>query len=380
MSHVDIIGGSVAALVAAEALLDAGRDVRVHVGGRTPLGGGFAPIDVAGHRVEVGCRLLELDYGDPPTAPPPLGHYRPGPHGHRPWINVIDRWVRERVAVEEVPAHIWHEHRGAADFVFSGDLSSLPDLVDPATLAVIAAESADAVRRLGPHGAGAGPASFGDVALAQTGATFHSRFVGALAAKILPGQDVAASLHRKLWLPLFRPETVHQAATGALTYRPRRPLHSGVGDLVAGLVAKLRPAMVDSGKVLSITARRVRLERATFENTSTIVSAGELNTPRRRMATTQVAWFECGDEPCVSWITDRDTPIYRVTRNGTVAMMEMTPGRVPRSAATIGRLLDVKQVSFPIGPYGPPPIEVPATVVGWDSFNEQVIQGLKAAE
>ena len=60
-SPVVVVGGSVASLVAADALAAAGRSVELHLP-ESGVGGGFTPITLSGRRLELGARLIELSY------------------------------------------------------------------------------------------------------------------------------------------------------------------------------------------------------------------------------------------------------------------------------------------------------------------------------
>src|SRR3546814_15736646 len=89
--------------------------------------------------------------------------------------------------------------------------------------------------------------SLADASRQNHGPTFHHEFIGALAAKILPGgaDQVVSELRRKIWLPLFWPETLSAACgVGSLTYRPARPIHTmrrgGMGALASSLLARVR--------------------------------------------------------------------------------------------------------------------------------------------
>ncbi len=77
MTALTVVGGSIAALVAADAAARAGRSVDLLLPARG-VGGGFRPLEVDGRRLDLGVRLLELDRED--AGPPPdLAAYRPCP-------------------------------------------------------------------------------------------------------------------------------------------------------------------------------------------------------------------------------------------------------------------------------------------------------------
>ncbi len=80
---VNIVGGSLAALASVERLAHHGVPVR-WCRPRRGVGGGFVPLVVDGHVLDVGARLFELVDGPRVQAPVPTP-YRAGPTGFVPW-------------------------------------------------------------------------------------------------------------------------------------------------------------------------------------------------------------------------------------------------------------------------------------------------------
>jgi hypothetical protein len=268
-----VVGGSVAALACADALAAAGRPVELHLPERG-IGGGFLPLEIAGRRLDLGPRVLELRYDDDPGVPPPWDAYVPGPHGHRPFLGVVDAFVDGLVGGDlvEVPApQVSVGGRRCTDYVLAGDLSGLPDAIDADVLAALADEAAHGVEREGRHGVfddarevERWQRTMADVGRAQTGSGFHDLLIEPIARKILPGGSlsVVAALHRKIWLPLFHPVTAWEACTGRLAYRPDRPFHTveggGMGEVVRRLVDRVSAAptvsVERSGPLTSVAA------------------------------------------------------------------------------------------------------------------------------
>ncbi|HET6691432.1 MAG TPA: hypothetical protein VFG74_11270, partial [Miltoncostaeaceae bacterium] len=87
-----VVGGSIAALVAADARLRGGGAVDLLLP-RRGVAGGFAPLEVKGRRLGLGVRLLEIDREDA-AAPPPLDDYVAGPSGHVPFVRTLAEWTR----------------------------------------------------------------------------------------------------------------------------------------------------------------------------------------------------------------------------------------------------------------------------------------------
>lgn len=347
-----VVGGSIAALVAADALARAGRRVRLLLPERG-VGAGFAPLRVDGCVLELGVRLLELGYEDDDAPVPPLADYAPGVSGHRPYVRLISEYVRglvgDRLVAAPRPTMVLGG-REVDDLLFTVDLSSLPEILDTDDRAAMAHEAADAVRAAGPAGVLAeGPArletmSLGEASLTNHGRRFHERFVAALCDKVLPGGAgaVLASLRRKVWAPLFFPETLRRALEGRDTgFHPHRPFHTvapeGCGAVVDALVDRLeadpRVTIERPGTLTSLqdAAGPTRLGFAdgtavTAQRPLVGVSAGELfgaaglhYAPER--VRTALAWFERPQEGAprpgaVTHVLDPDNPVLRVSACG----------------------------------------------------------------
>ena len=349
----DVVGNSIASAVAVDRLAAAGVPVRWYRTSRS-LSGGFQPLVVDGRRLELGMRVVELSYDSGETVESPsVLDYEPGPHGHRPFLGVVESFIRSLAATDlySVSAgEVWVNKRRGADLIVAGDLIDLPRLVEPDVLRRIAAEAHAAVATVGPHGlfeSGSGSEalmtqSFEAVARAHCGDTFYETILAPLMEAILPGAggDVIAALHRKIWLPLFHPISVLESASGSLSYRPDRPLYSlhdgGMGKLFDRLEARIGQSelveivtiggvdRIEPGEAGSVSF--VESESGEFTAESPIVgldpielftACGAAYSPTR--ARTAIAWIDCAlptkPLPSVMWMIDADIPAYRVTRN-----------------------------------------------------------------
>jgi hypothetical protein len=453
-----VVGGSIAALVAADARLRRGGPVELLLP-RRGVAGGFAPLEVAGRRLGLGVRLLEIDREDAGD-PPPLSEYVAGPSGPGPFVRTLAEWTRE-LAGERL-----READGLAmvtggrlvdDIYFTVDLEGLRAALPPGEADRTAAEAAEARRRAGDAGVlGAGhdlrAISLDDASRRNHGAAFHERFIAAMCRKIHPGGAAAvpAALRRKVWMPLFHPRTLEAAAAGRPTgYRPHRPFHTvepgGVGALVALLLARIaaspRARVVRAGRLL-------RAERAPDGHGGGVrlttedgghgavrrpvigVAAPELfaavgaayDGPRLPMS---IAWAEVDERdvlalPAVVHVPDPGIDAFRISpgdppgpgrRALTLEMRHDLPAgqvddAVRRALVGAGLVREgapVEVVHRLAGPAMPDPgsaaqeafaaararlqeAALDAEVVGGaaafgaDSFNEQVIQGLRAEE
>jgi hypothetical protein len=454
-----VVGGSIASLVATDQLARRGRRVELHLPERG-VGGGFMPIETARRRLDLGARLIELSYDDEVGVPPPLDRYQAGPHGHRPYLALIDELVRELAGDDLVTVRapeVSVDRRRIRDYVLNGDLSGLVEVVPDVELAAMADQAAARLEAEGPRGvfdpareAERWSRTFADVSRAHAGELFHNRFIESLAAKILPGgsESVVAALHRKIWLPLFHPLTVWQACIGELAYQPDRLMYSvdgaGMGEVVKRLLDRVTASesvqIEQSGALLGLDADGdsgaviLRFEDGSRTVTQPVVGVGAeelfaatgvVFEPERVVAT--MVWVDvpadqAADVPSVLFATESDLGVFRITENladrrsghrtfccevdHRHADAAAWPDLVAEALVALGvvvadaRLEQVAAASRPAY-LTPSPANlaafatarqdfearhVPAVVVGGatafaaDTFNEQVVQGLAAAE
>lgn len=356
-----VVGGSLAGLVAADALGAQGRPVQLLLPARG-VGGGFAAIRDGDRVLELGVRLLELGFegaGDPP----PLRDYRPGVGAHRPWARTVDRWVRGLVGDDLrtiAPPAMVLDGRRVPDLLFTVDLTglatTLPDGLRRTMLREVRAARAalgDDAGLLAPrHADRLARATLADASRAQHGAAFHERYVAPLADAVLAGgaEAVAATLRRKVWAPIFHPATLAQALAGEVpAFRPDRPLLTvapdGCGAVVQRLLARIAtrpsvrtstvgelrhvgPAPRDEIDLTFDDGRRLRARDPLIACSAPVLFAAAgvpYDPPRVR---TCIAWVEAdaeavGDVLDLVHVLDRDVPLLRVSRGGRAA----TPDR-----------------------------------------------------
>jgi len=352
-----VAGGTIAALVAADAAARAGEPVDLFLPERG-VGGGFLPIVVDGIRLELGVRLLELSYGreEAVSAPPPLAAYEPGPSGHRPYVAVVRRFLTGLLApdlVEVDRPRMWVNGALVPDIYFTVDLSGLRAAITGSQADAIAAETRRILDETGnPAGVLGGPnppdlwaMSFEDASLANHGPTFHRLLIESICSKIQDGGSsaVLAALRRKVWMPAFHPQTVWEAAAGRpLGFVPDRPFHTvaggGTGEVVNRLLARLEAsALVTITPVKGLAGVRAAGTRTalTFEDRPEPVSAVHPVlgfSPEQLFPAADVAYaserlplnfcWVIVDEadvlevPSMTFVVDPELPAYRVNSGG----------------------------------------------------------------
>jgi hypothetical protein len=344
-----VVGGTVAALVAADALGSAGTPTRL-LHPASGVGRGFTAIPDGDRRLSLGMRLLELGYDDDPV-PPPLADYLPGEDGHRPYARLIRRWTEDLLGArlrEIAPPQVVLDGRHVGDYLFTVDLEPLAAATAPDRRARIAAEAAAAQTRDGDAGALAaqlGDATLEAISIRNHGPTFHSRFVEPLASKFVDGgsASILAAWRRKAWLPVFWPRTVAEAFSADGTeFRPRRRFHEvapgGVAGLVDALLARIRAhsavELIPVGSLAAIESRagrvRLRFDDGHVESAprpalgvplAELYAASSVPLEIERMRTV-LAWIEAdADELApgidLAHVLDADNPVARVSCGST---------------------------------------------------------------
>lgn len=379
---IEILGSSVASLVATERLMVAGVEVR-----RTPTGrpNGFGYRELPdGRKVENGCRLLELSYepgDDTVGAWHPLSEYRPGLN-HRPWIGTIGSYVRWLIDVgPEVERTARVGQYSVPDPFLSGDPSSLDQLliltdVDRVhgDLEDVCDELAERVGYYGPDGSGAVAAhTFDEACRVRLGDTLWRNVIWPVFHKIAGWADVPWEQHRKVWLPMVWPQSVLDALQRRPSYKPVRPMHFGCADLVEAL----ERATVDAapGNYWQRFSPSFDLADVDSSGGAPIGIAVE----RPRSVLIGVAWIADEHAPGVEWLIDADDPVFRRTwRGDDICCVEYAAGaNIDRWCYDQGHdLLDKVEVRVPIGDV----VCDDPRAIGFGNLGDQIVQGLAAAD
>jgi hypothetical protein len=293
---------------------------------------------------------------------PSLSDYVPGPAGHRPYAALVREFIEELVGPRLVLAarpQMFYDGSLVDDLYFTTDATALRDALDYTTRARIRQEALYCVAEAGSpagmlapeHAAEFAASSLEQASLSTQGVTFHSLFMEPMAEKFVAGGSagVLASLRRKIWLPLFWPQTLAEAA-GAQPVRfvPSRPFHTvsegGAGEIVTALVERLRSRGVEIERCAPLTRMaaadggRVELvftdHGATGDRPLRIETRRPvLGLPAQQLfaaagvdyqvdqARTVICWLEVADRdvielPSLVNVVDADLPAIRVSSGG----------------------------------------------------------------
>lgn len=346
-----VVGGNIASLVAADALASTGAQVQLFMPAG-PIGGGFSCRHINGRVLQMGVRLIELDYGNT-NSPPSMETYEPGPTGHAPFIKIVRAWIEELMDGQLFEAsRPLVSYRGEVyqDIHISADLTSLPSIVGTSQAKTIAQETTHALKRFAQMGqvsidADPWKTDLKTSSLANHGATFHSLLIEPLCRKLVPkgSSEIITALRRKVWMPLYYPKTLQEAALGQpLSYKPYRPFHvdgsGGCDELINRLHERVRSnpsiAVRTVGKLYSLTnmgngqTRLVFDDQKVIDATRPVVGLSAEETfnavgiafkPERLQV--HLAWVEVREDliiqnPSTVLIGDPDLAVVRISQGG----------------------------------------------------------------
>ena len=232
-----IVGGSVASLAAALIAARAGHAVDLYLD-PPRVGGSFAGIEAGGRRLDLGCRLFELDYEPAPPAP-----FDPASGTHRPLIAPIAAFIRGIMEDELRPAaepEMWINKHRTRCVLMTVNTAALPAALAPKDRIRILQE----LRAL--PAAAAQDDTIKAASLSQHGARLHALLIEPLCVKQYGAwPDVLAAERRKLWMALFHRQTLIETFSGApIKFRPHRPFTTTRSGVAHPFVHRLHQALI----------------------------------------------------------------------------------------------------------------------------------------
>ncbi len=250
-----VVGSSIASLAAALQAARRGHHVSLYVDPRR-IGGSFSGIRKGDRTLDLGCRLLELDYEASPARP--ISAFDPEHDNHRPFIaavaSFIDGVLQGDIRSACEPEMLIAGHRTRC-VLMTVDLSDLP--------AALSVQDQAVVRQQVRHILEAAPAvaskprqTLRAASLAQHGPRLHELLIEAVCAKQHVAWDtVLAADRRKLWAALFEPRTVLEAFSGGpIGFRPHRPFATTRSGTLNSFVSRLYQAVLERDQILVVPA------------------------------------------------------------------------------------------------------------------------------
>ena len=211
-----IYGGGLSALVLAERLGHAGRDVVLMNPGKS-WGGIFGGLNIDGQMFDAGMTNFEFDlFGEPADD---IENYHPDQKRDvGRYVHFVQRYLSRFVSVAALPTPgMQYEGHLTDDLIISNRLTVL-GLLSPQERAAMRDELTDIVSRPNPlHPSTKNQADsllattpFEQVSLANHGTTLHRLFIEPMFRKILgiPTSEIEGLFHRNGWAPLFYPESL----------------------------------------------------------------------------------------------------------------------------------------------------------------------------
>lgn len=264
MSETLLIGNNLAMLVTALQLAERGKPVRVLLDGK-PAGGHFAGMRLDGQGFDIGMVLFEHD--SPAAQCESVRDYDPARRNDcARFTAVAGRYLQRFVATVEVPTP--EVHSGGVrhpDFVIANRLERFARWPDSTTVMGELAQ-VDSSHPLHASGKTSQPtydhASYAEASIFNHGATLHRQVFEPLCEKILgvSSTQILARYHRLGWLPLYYPQTLHQAFAGEPHGLPEYRFRAARDGYSGALVEELLQALEASGVTLHAEPLE-RLER-----------------------------------------------------------------------------------------------------------------------
>ena len=345
-SEFTVVGSSVASLATALVAGQRGHRVNLYV---DPLrvGGSFGGLKVGKRTLDLGCRLLELDYEN--SVATPVETFDPLHDNHRRFIIEIAGFIEHVMQGDIQPAcapEMLIAGQRTRCVLMTTDLSSFP--------AVLSEEDRKQVREqvLTRQALPAIPndsdQTLQEVSLAQHGPRLHELLVQAVCAKQHPGWDsVLASYRRKLWVALFQPQTIVEAFSGGpIGFQPHRPFSTTRAGSLYPFVTRLYQAVracqqivvIPAGPLLRLSCQRSGTAEFSFEKLTLAVpseqcvvgetpdqvfkAAGHAYNPERMVSSmvwVDVAEGEVDRDLSTLTICDPTLPVLRISNVGTTA-------------------------------------------------------------
>lgn len=339
-----VVGGSWAALVAAERLAAAGEPVHLLLP-RRGVGGGFAPRRVDGRALELGLRVLELEHeaAPAPADVPPLERHDPAGAGHLPYLPLVRRYLADLAGdalVTLPPSATAVGGRLTHDLFLTSDPAGVRDALTADARRAAAAE-VDPARPPGPLAGPGETRTLEQASIENHGRTVHEALVAPFVDKVAAGGAAAvlAAHRRRVWTPVLWPRSVWEACgDGPIGFRPDRPqasVRGGVGVLVARVLERIaadpRIAVSTAGPLVELGAAPDGRTRLTFEGGREVAArrpvvaspapelfaaCGIAYAPER--VRTVVGWVEVDEAdvlaaPPVVHVVDPDVDALRIT-------------------------------------------------------------------
>ena len=261
MSELLVCGAGMAGLLTAVMQARRGRTVTVFSDGR-PLGGHFAGLRVDGHEFDLGMVLFEQHQPRVPCEH--LAEYRPARRND--WTrfgHLATDWLRAQLPLRRVPTpacrvggRVW------PDYLISNRLDALEGAGLPAPAPVSKEDPRHAANKLMP-----GPfdtLNYAQAAHLNHGAEVHARYIEPFIRKLggHGSNDILARLHRAAWVPLYHPETIAQALTGAPHALPEYPFWTSDSGCVSSWVQALQLELASAPGVSLVTSPLAGLRRS----------------------------------------------------------------------------------------------------------------------
>lgn len=332
-----VSGGSLAALVSALQLADAGEPV-VFLSPSSRLGGHFGGTSIGDHPFDVGLVIFEFGTFNAESDPDVREYDADVRNDCGRFVRPLERWVRGLgIELHRTPRFtLWHDGRRIPDFLFDTRVDGIGALPVPmraridAELQEQAAGGAGRLHaRLKYEEASYASRDLASASRANHGATLHDQFIAPFCRKVTGAgpEELLALWSRAAWLPLYWPETALRGARGDAAALADVPFHVVAGGAVRQLVDTIVSKLRAHPLVTMIVGTPTGIER---EGARTIVRVGD-----QRIATRDLVWGGDADALLATLHADAIEPPSRIPVTVGLALVQRDALREPAIGTTI---------------------------------------------
>jgi hypothetical protein len=253
-----IAGGSLASLVAADALASAGQRVTLLTDGPR-VGGHFAGLTADGIPFDAG--LVVFEFGSE------QGRQDGDVRGYDPDVRndcgrfgtVVRRWAEQELGLPltRLPAmELWHEGTVVPDFVFDTNIHGLARLPQglrdriAADVRRLPADREPALHARNKYARGSWDTlDLASASLANHGRVLHDQFIAPFLRNVVGSSGAMQTLarfSRAVWTPMYWPETIRRGLAGDVGAMAATPFHVVAGRPMGEMVTRLSARLTGS--------------------------------------------------------------------------------------------------------------------------------------
>ena len=292
MHHI-IVGTSIASLVAAHKLAEAKEKVTLIPNGGK-WGAHFAGIDICNSHFDTGMTIIELGSNHTQTQSNLAEYDRNKRNDVGKYLGLVKEYLNELLPIREIDTpQSYFRGQWYNDFILSNNLDILDGFNQQEKQNIIDElsnrnslnwrHSSNKLKQQKVYST----ASYYEVSNYNHSELIHNQIIEPFIKKLtnLSTQKISALYHRRLWVPLYYPETLIQYLKGEIKQFTQTSIHyptnSSLKGVVDALLRKINPhkncTIIDEKiKTIDYTNKKVLLENNTHLNYESMAWGGSL--------------------------------------------------------------------------------------------------------